>query len=367
MKRTTELIDHCSKFIEFQNMDSYRGIGASANNIGNMHYLNGNLKEAIMNYALAYEMIKKEEKVFKDKILNLEQNYDKKELANVVRIKATRGYNFARAVIQGSVGQSTRTMPMVRIEKVLKKVIIYFEQVKEDISILINSKIMHSIVAHELQKNDTSKTILKEIECFLESYQASGKNEKLIIEPKILNDRLLIHKARLAMKDVNFGKAEQLLKEYFFNMTIYDTVDQRDAQLLLKQTVEYFQQPEKIMEQYIKRLRPSFYDIFFMIDVSANMGGKKQKKIMELINKIYRTKLKPADRLGFLVFNDIPHMVMKLRKKEYNPKDIETVLHMSFNVFFSFGFDVLVHGGLRYSFCDQPSNSRVPNKLHFVS
>jgi len=69
------------------------------------------------------------------------------------------------------------------------------------------------------------------------------------------------------------------------------------------------------------------FEFVFVVDASYSMSGLKIQNAMVTIRKIFANFIGADDKVGFIYFNDAPHVVFHLTYKSYNQVQLEKFIN----------------------------------------
>ena len=68
------------------------------------------------------------------------------------------------------------------------------------------------------------------------------------------------------------------------------------------------------------------FEFLFLVDASYSMTGLKIQNAMATVNEIFKNFVKEDDKIGYIFFNDTPHVVFHMTYKSSNQVQLESYL-----------------------------------------
>ena len=264
-------------FLEFQDTE---GAGICYNNLGFIHYKNHRHREAIECFEKALELA--------------EKSGDKPGL--VVK----RKHVLANALLAWRTNNSRGLSLMLEL-------IDGYKQDTADLSKAIDGLIL--LAEHAIRNSKDPQPFLEESEELLR------RNSTIRVPREIFETKIMFCEGLLLAKTGQIRDACDVYIKCLVSSSVYEPDTRRKCLEELKGIYVEYSVPVEYIDYLVSDFQEPAKDIFFVVNYNTSMEGPKIKKVQENLIRILQSSINAADRVGYILFNNMCKITYNLIPK----------------------------------------------------
>jgi len=329
---TPALLNYAQAKILYHELGNMRGVGICESNIGTIHLKNNRYGDAIQAYKSAInistnelnELNEFDEKDIKESQKQDLPDFHEQRMANLNNEKvvlANRMFNLAYAcVLESQHTKNQRWQSAIDNFNIVRKM-------DQGLNINEHRVILISIELAKIYLNlgniPKAEASLKEAEESL----LERAFETLDIPRVILDNKIKIVKAAFAKENGNLYEAVELLTSVLDEGDQYDPSDRKKCLEELQKIFKANNIDCGEINRMLTKFNTKNFEFMFVVDASYSMTGLKIQNAMVTIRKIFSNFVGDDDKIGYIYFNDAPHVIFHLTYKSYNQIQLEKYLN----------------------------------------